>query len=147
MAFGHGLNLLNASRPLLILNKYFSFYYEQAQIQSQEFYNVISPLEKEVRNTPEVQVKARNFTGKNSFQKCPFPWTHFYICWNGFVPPCCAKPFPKELNFGNVFNSKVISVLNSKEFRTFRTSWYEDIPPAFCKNCHFIHIEPINSHF
>jgi radical SAM protein with 4Fe4S-binding SPASM domain len=67
------------------------------------------------------------------------------LCWNGFITPCCAKPFPKELNFGNVFEDNVMNVLNSKGFRDFRDLWFKNITPGFCYKCHFIDIKPINS--
>lgn len=113
--------------------------------QSQEFNKVLLILEKTILNAPKVQVTTRNFRGKNGFQKCPFPWTHFYICWNGYVPPCCAKPFPKVLNFGNVFNNNVLNVLNSNDFRELRTLWFNNISPEFCNKCHFLNIAPITN--
>lgn len=116
---------------------YYEFY------KSNEFLNVIRQLEAAIADTPSVTVTNKNFETENGFQKCPFPWTHFYICWNGYVTPCCAKPFPKELNFGNVFKYGVLPVLNSKGFREFRELWYKNETPAFCNKCHFIDIEPI----
>ena len=92
---------------------------------------------------PTVLVTTRNFKTANSFQKCRFPWSHFYICWDGFIAPCCAKPFPKELNFGNVFENGVLNVLNSKKYRNFRTLWYKNQAPNFCNKCHFLDIEPV----
>ncbi len=111
---------------------YYSFY------QSENFRKVLNELEQTIQNSPEVFVNQRNFKTDKSFRKCPFPWTHFYICWNGYVPPCCAKPFPKELHFGNVFESTVMEVLNSGKFKEFRNLWYKNTPPSFCKKCHFI---------
>jgi len=116
---------------------YYNFY------QSSEFLSVINELETTITNTPNVIVNQRNFKTNNSFQKCPFPWTHFYISWDGFMLPCCAKPFPKELNFGSVADSNVINVLNSNNYRSFRNLWYKNNAPEFCNKCHFIDIEPI----
>jgi len=131
--------LFNLASVTDIEQSYYTFY------QSTEFLKVIEELEETIKNTPEVLVTKRNFKTENSFQKCPFPWTHFYICWNGFVPPCCAKPFPKELHFGNVFNSKVIDILNSNRYKEFRMLWFKNSPPDFCNKCHFIDIEPIKT--
>jgi radical SAM protein with 4Fe4S-binding SPASM domain len=118
---------------------YYDFY------KSNDFLNAFSQLKETINDSPKVLVTTRNFKTDNSFQKCPFPWTHFYICWNGFVPPCCAKPFPKELSFGNVFNTNMIDILNNEEYRKFRTLWYKNITPDFCNKCHFIDIAPINN--
>lgn len=131
--------LFNLASVTDIEQSYYSFY------QSEEFLKSIDELEQTIKNTPEIIVTERNFKTDNSFQKCPFPWTHFYICWNGYVTPCCAKPFPKELNFGNVFNSRIIDVLNSNEYREFRMLWFKNTPPDFCYKCHFLDIEPITT--
>ena len=111
--------------------------------KSQEFLKVIEELDEVVRQAKQVTVTNKNFKTENGFRKCPFPWTHFYICWNGYVAPCCAKPFPKELHFGNVFDDTVINVLNSNSYRNFREMWYANKTPGFCNKCHFIDIEPI----
>lgn len=116
---------------------YYSFY------KSQEFLKVIEELNVVVRKAKQVTVTNKNFKTENGFRKCPFPWTHFYICWNGYVAPCCAKPFPKELHFGNVFDNSVIHVLNSSSYSNFREMWYANKTPGFCNKCHFIDIEPI----
>lgn len=131
--------LFNLASVTDIEQSYYAFF------QSVEFQKIIEELEETIKNTAEVLVTERNFKTDNSFQKCPFPWTHFYISWDGFVPPCCAKPFPKELHFGNVFNSKVIDILNSNSYKEFRALWFKNIPPKFCNKCHFIDIEPIKT--
>ncbi len=56
------------------------------------------------------------------------------------MPPCCAKPFPKLLNFGNVFSDGVMHTLNSKEYRNFRTLSQNNRTPAFCNKCNTIEI-------
>jgi len=131
--------LLNLASVTNIEQSYYDFY------KSSDFTNVLSILEENINQTPKVIVTERNFKTNNSFQKCPFPWTHFYICWNGFIAPCCAKPFPKELNFGNVFDDSMLNILNSISYREFRNLWYKNMTPDFCCKCHFINIEPIKN--
>ena len=128
------LNLVSVTDPE---RSYYRFY------QSDEFLGAVEELDEIIKRTPEVLVTERNFRTENSFRKCPFPWTHFYISWNGFIPPCCAKPFPKELNFGNINYSTLIDILNSDSYRNFRKLWFNNTPPDFCNKCHFIDIEPI----
>jgi radical SAM protein with 4Fe4S-binding SPASM domain len=55
--------------------------------------------------------------------------------------PCCAKPFPNELNFGNAFEKPVMECLNSKKFQEFRELWFRNETPEFCKKCHFIDLK------
>ncbi len=111
---------------------YYKFY------SSNEFNIALEALNDKIQEHKEVQVVNRNFKTDSGFNNCPFPWRHFYITWDGYVPPCCAKPFPKELNFGNVFDTKAMTIFNSTEFREFRTLWFNNRTPDFCKNCHFV---------
>ncbi len=70
-----------------------------------------------------------------TFHDCIFPWEYPYITWDGFYVPCCGKPFPKLLNFGNVFENGVMNVLNGKKAQAFRKLWQKNTPPTFCHNC------------
>jgi radical SAM protein with 4Fe4S-binding SPASM domain len=84
---------------------------------------------------------------KNEFKKCHLPWNHFYVSWDGYMTPCCAKPFPKELNFGNVFETSLMQCLNSSEYRQFREMWYRNETPDFCKKCHVVDLKPIEINY
>jgi len=116
---------------------YYNFY------KSKEFLLKVEALEQAIKKTKKVIVTNRNFKTENSFKKCIFPWSHFYVSQDGYMPPCCAKPFPKEKNFGNIKNKKLINVLNSKSFIEWRKLWYANKTPEFCNKCHLINIEPI----
>lgn len=111
--------------------------------KSKSFIDELKRVEDMKQKHTSVEVSNWDFQAKNEFKKCPFPWTHFYICWNGYVAPCCSKPFPKEQHFGNVFEKGVMECLNSKDFKMFRELWYKNQNPEFCNKCHFIGIEPI----
>jgi radical SAM protein with 4Fe4S-binding SPASM domain len=130
-------SLFNLASVTNIEHSYYDLY------KSNEFIRVLTELEHVAAACKGVTITNRNFKTENGFQKCPFPWNRFYICWNGFIAPCCAKPFPKELNFGNVFDHKVIQVLNSREYKGFRKLWFENRTPDFCQKCFYINIEPI----
>lgn len=131
--------LFNLASVTDIDASYYAFYH------SAEFLAVLKELNKVAANTPSVTITNKNFKTENCFQKCPYPWTHFYFTWDGYAVPCCGKPFPKELNFGNVFGNRVIDVLNSADYRSFRKLWYKNETPNFCKKCHFIGIEKIDA--
>lgn len=68
--------------------------------------------------------------------KCHLIWNHFQINHDGEVPPCCAKPFSKELSFGNVKDASLMDVLNSDTAKKFRKSWELRQQHPFCNNCH-----------
>lgn len=77
--------------------------------------------------------------GSGSFQDCTFAWYHQYITWDGYMVPCCAKPFPKEMNFGNVFtDGGVMNVLNGNKYLAWRRLWQLNKTPAFCNSCNNI---------
>ncbi len=83
-----------------------------------------------------IELSTFDFNTPPGFRKCGFPWNHFYISWDGYVVPCCAKPFPLEMNFGNVNDKPLLSCLNSESFQDFRKLWQQNITPDFCKKCH-----------
>ncbi len=91
-----------------------------------------------------VEMSTFEFETKNEFQKCLLPWGHFYVSWNGWMTPCCAKPFPKELNFGNVFHEGLMTTLNSEAYQAFRQQWFKNETPDFCKKCHMIDLPQID---
>lgn len=135
-------SLFNLASVTGIDISYYKFY------QTEEFLKVLEETEKIIKDTPEVIVTERNFKTENNFQACPFPWSHFYVSWDGYIPPCCAKPFPKELNFGNVFTTgNVLEVLNSKKYADFRNMWFANKAPSFCDKCNFLDIEPIKKKY
>lgn len=77
-----------------------------------------------------------DLTSKRGFKNCDYPWDDFYITWDGYSVPCCAKPFPKQLNFGNVFTDGLMETLNSKEYIEFRNQSKRNETPDFCKRCY-----------
>lgn len=66
---------------------------------------------------------------------CKYPWNNIYITWDGYMVPCCAKPFPKELNFGNVFERGFLACLDSEAFVQFRQVFKDGSIPEFCRGC------------
>jgi MoaA/NifB/PqqE/SkfB family radical SAM enzyme len=111
-------------------SSYYDFY------QTDEFLRAVSESECIANELKGVKVTNINFKSSLGFRQCPYPWSNFYICWNGLIAPCCAKPFPKELNFGSSVDNKVINVLNSSQYRGFRKLWFENRIPVFCEKCH-----------
>ena len=87
-----------------------------------------------------VELSIFDFNTPPGFPKCGFPWNHFYITWDGYVVPCCAKPFPLELNFGNVAEDSFLQRLNSDSFKHFRKLWRKNQTPEFCQGCHMTDI-------
>lgn len=69
---------------------------------------------------------------------CTFPWDMPYVTWDGHLVPCCAKPFPKRLTFGNVLESSFWEARNSAAAVAFRErlAATDGGCPEFCEGCH-----------
>ncbi len=112
--------------------------------QSEEFKREYFKTKGSAESYANVELTFYDFESPASFKKCRFMWNYFYITWNGFVPPCCAKPFPKEKHFGSAFSDNFIDVLNAKAFQDFRKDWQEEKNPEFCDKCFNIYLESIH---
>ena len=106
---------------------------------SQEFNQCLEKLHLLRKRFPGVTYSS-DFNSQG-FRDCIFPWHHQYITWDGYLVPCCAKPFPKEMNFGNVFtDGGVMKVLNSDKMQAFRRLWQKNSAPKFCETCNSIYL-------
>lgn len=102
---------------------------------SEEFQKELDRAKVSAKKYKELEFTYPVLSLDGGFKTCTYPWNYFYISWDGLLPPCCAKPFPKELNLGNVFNNGLLNSINSKEFKEFRKLWYKNETPEFCKKC------------
>jgi radical SAM protein with 4Fe4S-binding SPASM domain len=114
--------------------------------QTEEFKSKLRQAQYKASEYHDFELTVWDYTTPAGFRKCHFPWTHFYITWDGWLAPCCAKPFPKELNFGNVFQTSLMTCLNSRPSQDFRIQWYQNQAPEFCKKCHFVALESFELH-
>lgn len=111
--------------------------------RSESFIEEVKRAKEAADEVGDVQLTIWDFKTPKGFRKCHLPWSHFYISWDGYMTPCCAKPFPKELNFGNVFEEGLLTCLNKPEYRQFRQMWYDNKTPSFCEKCHMVDMDPI----
>jgi len=87
----------------------------------------------------KVQVVFHHVGLRNEFRDCDMVWGNFSITWDGWLVPCCVKPFHREMNFGNVFQTSLADCINSREAIEFRQMALNGITPEFCKRCHRIY--------
>ncbi len=120
---------------------YYDFFHTDA------FKNELRRAKKKAESLKSVHLTIWDIKSKNEFRKCHLPWSHFYISWDGYATPCCAKPFPKILNFGNVFDDGLMYCLNSPGYLEFRQMWYDNKVPDFCQKCHMVDLKPIDIDF
>ena len=136
VSFGHemGIRYVNfncmsiASQPMAD-RKYYEFF------TSRGFLKEVEEMKRKSSCYKGMEVVGPDYPSNAEFHDCSFPWEYPYITWDGYYVPCCGKPFPKLLNFGNVFSDGVMNVLNSTEAQNFRRLWQKNIPPDYCHNC------------
>lgn len=111
--------------------------YNYALYHSEQFQNELKEASNMAKQV-DVFLEYPNISGKNSFSTCAYPWGNYSITWDGYLVPCCAKPFPKELNFGNVFRDGLLRCINHHELINFRKLSKRNVAPGFCRNCHHV---------
>lgn len=79
-----------------------------------------------------------DLASSEGFRSCPYPWDAFYVTWDGFLVPCCAKPAPRLLNFGRVLDRGLLGCVNDPAFVEFRRRSKRNLSPSFCERCHFL---------
>lgn len=100
---------------------------------------LLAALDEKTGKHPGLTFNHETQEGQGCFQDCSFPWFHQFITWDGYMVPCCIKPFPKEHNFGNVFtDGGVMTVLNSPKYQAWRKLWQKNQTPKFCEQCNNI---------
>lgn len=107
---------------------------------SDAYNNVVNELNSLKKKYKGLTFSGYRTEGTPSFKECTFPWKAHYITWDGYLVPCCAKPFPKEMHFGNVFEQGVMNVLNGQPVQAFRRLWQQNTPPKFCQYCNTLHL-------
>lgn len=112
---------------------YYSFF------SSEDFRAACEQTKRCAAKYADMEVTGMQYPEHRQFRDCIFPWAYPYITWDGYYVPCCGKPFPKLLNFGNVFtDGGVMQVLNSKKAQAFRKQWQANRAPNFCHNCQLV---------
>ena len=69
------------------------------------------------------------------YSACTWAKIGCYITWDGFVTPCCQRPDPDEINFGNIFTTSFDSIYYSPRYVDFREELLHDEPPYECSSC------------
>lgn len=122
-----------ASIPEFDRKEYTAFFHSQA------YKDLLAEFTKLQKTHPDIMFSEETKEGTGAFQNCMYAWHHQYITWDGYMVPCCSKPFPKEINFGNVFtDGGVMKVLNGNKYLAWRHLWQRNETPDFCSYCNSI---------
>lgn len=98
--------------------------------------NIITNLNEIKKNFPYIwnYYKKDNFSKENN-RKCLKPWTSVFISVNGDVKPCDCLGLTNTV-MGNIFTQDFNSILNSNNFKRFRTKIKAGKRPhPICKEC------------
>lgn len=112
--------------------------------RSPNYLEVLNETILKSKTIDNVEFSIYDYKSKNGFKKCIYPWIHNYVTWDGFMVPCCARPFPKEIHYGNVFENGFLTCLNSDGFRSLRSMWFKNETPDFCVECIKCELKPIS---
>jgi radical SAM protein with 4Fe4S-binding SPASM domain len=69
------------------------------------------------------------------YENCPWYQGGVYISWQGHVTPCCQRPDPRTINFGNILEQPLDEIWNSDAYRRFRAELAAGRPPEACRTC------------
>jgi radical SAM protein with 4Fe4S-binding SPASM domain len=69
------------------------------------------------------------------YENCPWYRGGLYVSWQGFVTPCCQRPDPRTISFGNLLKESFDAIWNSDAYRRFREELAAGRPPASCRTC------------
>ena len=71
----------------------------------------------------------------DTFVPCKYLWTFPFISWDGYVCLCCARPYPRLHNFGNVFEQPFQEIWFGEEYERFRREVAAGTQCTTCKGC------------
>ena len=76
----------------------------------------------------------------DTYVPCKYLWTFPFISWDGYVCLCCARPYPKLHNFGNVFETPFQEIWFGEEYVKYRREVAAGVQDGPCKSCQ--HLSP-----
>jgi MoaA/NifB/PqqE/SkfB family radical SAM enzyme len=83
---------------------------------------------------------------KKAFVPCKYLWKMPYISWDGFLLPCCARPFPGVFNFGQVVpkgthkETPFKKIWFTDTYNAMRRSVAKGLEDGLCDGCQ--HLRP-----
>jgi radical SAM protein with 4Fe4S-binding SPASM domain len=69
------------------------------------------------------------------YENCPWYRGGIYVSWQGFVTPCCQRPDPRTIHFGNILEQPFEAIWQSDAYRGFREALAAGRPPETCRTC------------
>ena len=67
--------------------------------------------------------------------QCYWCFSSVFITCDGYVTPCCVRPNPEMIHFGNLKNASFREIWNGQRMREFRLSHLNNLPNPVCDAC------------
>lgn len=68
-------------------------------------------------------------------RSCMWPKSSCFLTVDGYVTPCCIRPDPTVLNFGNIFKQSFSEIWNSNKYKKFRYLNSQGKNNLICESC------------
>lgn len=84
---------------------------------------------------------------KDTFLPCKYLWKMPYVTWDGFLVPCCARPFPGVFNWGNLLEAPedgrvpFRELWFSESYNALRRKVAKGLDGSICDGCQ--HLRPV----
>jgi MoaA/NifB/PqqE/SkfB family radical SAM enzyme len=66
---------------------------------------------------------------------CYWTFSSVFVTCDGFVTPCCIRPDPRSINFGNLHEESFKNIWNGRKMRAFRRSHLLGTANIVCDRC------------
>ena len=83
----------------------------------------------------EDRIKIAHLDSERRVRHCMWPKSSCFITVDGYVTPCCLRPDPTILNFGNIFKQPFSEIWNSNRYKEFRYLNSQGKNNVFCEIC------------
>ncbi len=70
-------------------------------------------------------------------KNCLWPWVATYITWDGYIKPCCSRPYFVNLKLGNILSENFEDIWNNKKYINFRIALKSKNVPFMCRGCQY----------
>ncbi len=83
----------------------------------------------------EDKIKIAYLGSERRMRHCMWPKNSCFITVDGYVTPCCIRPDPTVLNFGNIFKQLFYEIWNSTDYKRFRYLNSQRGNNVICESC------------
>jgi radical SAM protein with 4Fe4S-binding SPASM domain len=109
---------------------------------NKERFNELANITKEKGKKEGLEIDI-GFSKKRPINQCNRAKNSMNITCEGFVLPCCFinqggqyKEIKEKYNFGNVWETNIKKIWNSKAYKKFRKDIKKGLAPSICKDCY-----------